>query len=211
MMTMMVLLLLCLLAPPLWQAPNQTDADPPVEVVRFSWSRNRESGPDDRGPASANQARREFEHLREMSNRGSVEERSRAMRELEERTAKESRPGQALDLYRYRIELKNRGSSVIKWIFIDYQTSAASDPENPSHRQFACSVTIKPNQNKLIEVFSNLPPNRVVSAANANKPLIERVIINRIEFADGQAWQRPTWQAPEKVSSGPNRGQCLPI
>jgi hypothetical protein len=197
--------------PPVWPAQNQTDAEVPVEVVRFSWSRNRGPAPDDRGPSSANQARREFEHLREMSNRGSVEERSRAMRELEEKTARESRPATSVDLYRYNVELRNRGSNVIKWVFIDYQTNVASDPENPSRRQFACSVTIKPNQSKSIEAFSNLPPNRVVSAVNTDKPLIERVIINRLEFADGSIWQRPQWQAPEKISGDQNRRQCRPI
>ena len=133
------------------------------------------------------------------------------MKELEEKTARESRPPQSLELYQYRIELKNRGSNTIKWAFVDYQTSAASDPDNPSHRQFACSVTIKSNQSKLMEAFSNLPPNRIVSAVDPDKPRIERVIINRIEYADGAVWQRPNWQAPENIPTGPKTGQCRPI
>jgi hypothetical protein len=197
--------------PVLAPSQSQSDADPPLEVVKFSWSRSRASASAAKGPGSANQARREFDYMRDMSNRGSVEERSRAMKEMEEQAARESRPPQSVDSYRYRIELRNHGSSAVKAVFLDYQTSLTSDPDNSSNRQFACSVTIKPNQRKSLEAFSNLPPNRVVSAENPDKPLIERVIINRVEFADGQVWQRPRWSAPAQISSGPNRGQCWPI
>jgi hypothetical protein len=207
---MRIVLFLSLLMPALWQAQSQSDADLPVEVVRFSWSKTRAADLPDSRPGSANQARREFDYLRDMSNRGSVEERSRALKELEEKTERESRPPESADLYRYRIELRNRGSKAVKMISVDYQTSLSSEPNNSTHRQFSCQVTIKPNHTKKIEAFSNLPPNRIVSAVNPDKPLSERVIINRIEFADGSVWQRPNWRIAEKIQSGA-RGQCRPI
>ena len=206
---MKIILFLSLLIP-FWQTQSPTDADLPVEVVRFSWSKFRTAAPPDSRSGSANPARREYDYLRDMTIRGSVEERSRALKELEEKS-RESRPPESADLYRYRIELKNRGSNAVKTVFVDYQTSLASDPDNFTHRQFACSVTIKPNHSKQVEAFSNLPPNRVVSAVNPDKPMIERVIINRLEYADGSVWQRPNWQTPEKIQSDANKGQCRPI
>ncbi len=209
---MEIFLFLSLLMQALSQSHNQTDADLPVEVLKFSWTQNRAPAADPNRTGSANPARREFEYLRDMANRSSVENRSRDMRELEENVARDTRASQSADLYKYRIELKNRGSKVIKWVFVDYQTSEPSDPDNPTHRQFACSVTIKPDQSKLMEGFSNLPPSRVVSAINPDKPLTERLIINRIEYGNGEIWQRPDWHAPDKIPSrGASRGQCRPI
>lgn len=210
---MEIFLFLSLLVQAQGQPQNQTDANLPVEVLKFSWSKGSQSAKDaDRQLGSANPARREYEFLREMASRGSVEERSRDMRELEEEAAREARKSRPVDLYKYTVEVKNSGTKVIKWVFVDYQTSIHSDPDNVFHRQFACSITIKPNESKTMEGLSSLPPSRVVSANSPDGPLTERLIVNRIEYADGQVWQRSGWQPPEKIPNrGPRRGQCVPL
>jgi hypothetical protein len=210
---MEIFLFLSLLIQALGLSLNQSNADPPdVEVLNFSWSHNRpittEAG---RTTGSANPARREYDYRREMANRNSIENRSRDMLELEENAARETRKAQSLDMYKYRIELKNRGSRVIKWVFVDYQTSEVIDHDNPSHRQFACAVKIGPDQSKVMEGYSNLPPNRVISAANPDKPLNEQLVINRIEYSNGEIWQRTDWQAPDKIPARSSRGQCRPF
>jgi hypothetical protein len=115
-------------------------------------------------------------------------------------------------MYRYRLELKNGGEKTIKWIFFDYQISDSSDPDNLSHRQFACAAKIKPDDTRSLEAFSNLPPRRTLNAANIDAKPVEKLIINRIEYADGAVWQRSDWNAPDRLPSrSTGQGQCRPL
>jgi hypothetical protein len=61
-------------------------------------------------------------------------------------------------------------------------------------------VKIKPGEQKQMEAFILLPPNRTVIAATGKGPP-ERVVINRLEFADGTFWKRADWVPPSDVLS----------
>jgi hypothetical protein len=214
---MVILLILFLLIQVLGQTQNQIDANaaaPDIEVGKFSWAHHRGTGTENSNSRSmtTNPVSRKFLYKREIENRNSIENRSRDMREMEENVLRERADTKPIDLYRYKIELRNRGSKVIKWVFLDYQTSHPSDPDNPFHREFACAVKIKPNDNRSLVAESLLPPSRVTNAAGKEATLTEKLIINRIEYADGAIWERPDWHAPDDIPSrSSSRGPCRPL
>ena len=210
---MVILLILYLLIQFLGQTQNQIDANavPDIEVGKFSWAHHRGTDTENSngGVMTANPVSRKLLYRREIENRNSIENRSRDMREMEESVLRERADTKPIDLYRYKIELRNRGARVVKWVFLDYQTSHLSDPDNPSHREFACAVKIKPNDNRSLVAESLLPPSRIIKAADEKATFTEKLIINRIEYADGAIWQRPDWQAPESIPSrSSGRGPC---
>lgn len=221
---MEIILFLILMMQVAGQTQYQAEADSPpdIEVVRFSWSRERPSLFNDNRNLNDNRNRADNITLsniispqeisrRDMENRNSIENRSQEMRNVERSAIREARskPG---EMYRYRIELKNRGTREIRWIFWDYQTSDLSDPNNPSHREFRCEVKVKPNGTARLEAFTSLPPRRVISAVNAGQTPAEKIIVNRVEYADGGFWQRADWHLPERAAGQKdNRQRCQPI
>jgi hypothetical protein len=70
-----------------------------------------------------------------------------------------------------------------------------------ARRQFLCGVNIKPEKEKEIQAFSLSGPSDVISVGNlANKSgnaFQEKVVINRVEYADGSIWQRKDWNFGE--------------
>lgn len=211
---MELLLFLCFVFQASGSSQNRVaeEASLDVEVLGFSWSRYRggvsTSERDDLGsPVSRQRVLRQ-----QIENRNSVENRMQDLRDLEDRVYREKLDAPPKDTYSYRVELRNRGTRIIKWIFWDYQTSEPSDPDNISHRQFACAVKIKPNGSEQLRAFSVLPPRMVISANKDMKSPTENLVINRVEYADGAIWQRLDWRLPDQLTSrGKGRGKCRPI
>jgi len=129
------------------------------------------------------------------------------MADLERSVIGESYNQKPIDLFRYRVNLKNTGIKVVKAVVWDYQASDTDEFNDSTHRQFRCTAKMKPNQNQRFEGFSVLPPTRVITASGT-KSFSERVILNRIEYADGTSWQRPEWHEPEVTSNHSSRGNC---
>jgi hypothetical protein len=72
-------------------------------------------------------------------------------------------------------------------------------------RQFLCGVNIRPGKEKELQVFSVAGPSEVISAASladrSGNLFEEKVVINRVEYADGSIWQRRDWNFAEVRSS----------
>lgn len=199
---------------PGWSQDKMTaGASLDVEVLRFSWSHNRDGLLASERTETANpMSRPRIYRQPQIENNNTVENRIQDMRDLEERVGKEKVDSPAKDTYSYRVELRNHGPGIIKWIFWDYQTNEPSDPDNISHRQFACAVKIRTNESKLLKAFSTLPPHRIINADVNMKTPAEKLVINRVEYADGAIWQRPDWHLPDPFTSRSNgRGKCRPI
>ena len=215
---MRIVLILLLLVPViLLKARNQEPADgpPDLQVSEFSSSKFRTYDyvePITRRTNSntADTRSRRLIYEEEIRNRNSIENRSRDMLDLEESVMREARSSKAVDMFRYRVNLKNTGMRLVKSVFWDYQASYTDDFADTTHRQFRCTGKIKPNQSERFEGYSIQPPIRIVSAAS-NKTFNERVIINRVEYADGTLWQRPEWREPEVSANHGWRGNCLPL
>ena len=190
------------------------DGPPDLEVGEVSASKFRtyESPGDANGRQRLNSNKadtrsRESVYREEISNRNSIENRSRDMLELEKDVMGDSMNRKPIDLFRYRVSLKNTGVKVVKAVVWDYQASDTDEFTDSTHRMFRCTAKIKPNQSERFEGYSVLQPTRVITAAGA-KPFSERVIVNRIEYSDGTSWQRADWRQPEANSKYVGRGNC---
>ena len=127
-----------------------------------------------------------------------------------------------VDAFRYSANVKNNSDRKIEIIFWEYRFKEFANPTNIVRHQFLCSVKMKPGEK--MELFANsiLAPSEVVSnaslSASGDKLFDEKVLINRIEFADGAILQRREWKMDEvkkgvdKVTSASwGRDICKPI
>jgi len=208
---------LLLLAPlilliPLQQMPavvNREEAD--LAVLKFSWSKYRpnrdvsaiDPGPPLNEPVSLKPpaSRNEPSQLR---NSRDIQERRAAM-VMAEQNGKAA-PRQQ-DYYMMRMEVKNVGENTIKSIVWEFQPAVAT----PDYelKQYICKVKTKPNESKSFELMSPFAPVKVVSAEK--KAQEGKVVINRIEYADGSIWKRKGWSVliPAQLTEQMGNGKCM--
>ncbi|MCA1606650.1 MAG: hypothetical protein LC775_14545 [Acidobacteria bacterium] len=180
----------------------------PVMVVSFKWFKDRQSiayNPDTTAPAAAMiPANRNFEKNRRANmppgerdpNLDTLDGRSAAM----EKAVQESRAPKPVLGFAYRAKIHNAGAKAIEVVFWEYQFRGAADSEVASRRQFLCAVSIKPGKDKELQAFSLSGPLEVVSVdalARKSVDADEKVLINRVEYADGSIWQRKDWKFGE--------------
>jgi hypothetical protein len=109
--------------------------------------------------------------------------------------------GKPVDGFAYKAKVQNASDKVIEILFWEYRFTDPANPATVARRQFLCGVNIKPSKNQDVQAFSVSGPSDVVSVATlANKsehPFEEKVVINRVEYADGTIWQRKDWNFGE--------------
>ncbi len=183
-----------------------------VTVVGFKWSKSRltveQQATVVNTPAPAMiSANKNFERNRRLNdpagvrdpNADTLDGRSAAL----EKTVQESRASKpsTVDGYAYHAKVRNAGAKPVEVVFWEYQFTEKAHPSNVARRQFLCGVQIKPGKEKEIQAFGASGPNAAVSVGTlAGKPgdaYRERVLINRVEYADGSIWQRKDWKFAE--------------
>lgn len=109
--------------------------------------------------------------------------------------------GRPVDGYAYRAKIQNASTKVIEIIFWEYQFADPANSAIRTRRQFLCGVNIKPSKDKELQAFSVSGPSDVISVQSlGNKSenvFQEKVLINRVEYADGTIWQRKDWNFGE--------------
>lgn len=203
---------------PLQQEPRIVEREEPDLVVRkFTWNKLRENSglihsPLDPGPAMNEPIRiaqppRQNEP-NELKNRRDMNER-RAQMVLSERSASQSSAPKH-DQYFLRLEVKNVGANIVKNIVWEYQPPG--EPTDYELRQFICTMKAKPNETKTFELVSPISPVKVVQAdAKTGEAKDGKVVINRIEYADGSIWKRKGWSVliPPDIIENMGYGKCL--
>lgn len=214
MKTLLLLPLLLMFVSP-GQSPTASPEVSSVAVLSFKCSRTHQAAktPDPAANAPATPApemlaiNKKFQKEARMNdprgardpNEDTIDARSDAMEKIvqESRTPK----GKAVDNFEYLVKVQNGSRKVIEILFWEYQFIDRTNPENVMRRQFLCGVNIKPSKEKELQTFSFSGPSEVVSAGNlANAPdnvFQEKVLINRVEYADGSTWQRKDWNPNE--------------
>jgi hypothetical protein len=125
-----------------------------------------------------------------------ISDRSRELRGVGSRTAREPVPVRTEDryIYYYRVRLKNTHSKKIKSILWEYQLLDGTG-STISQRLFFCNVLIKAQSVKVLQPGTFSPPNRTVSADNPDDPTQkQKVVVNQIEYGDGSMWMRDGWK-----------------
>ncbi len=135
-------------------------------------------------------------------NEQTIDGRSAAI----EKAVQESRVAnpKPIDGFLYETRIRNTGTKQIEIVFWEYQFIDQSNTV-VTRRQFLCGVKVKPTREKDLSVFSLLRPSDVVNAGSTNDKSPtgshERVLLNRVEYADGSIWQRRDWKFGEFKTS----------
>ena len=194
------------------QNPSPSQERSSVTVVGFKWSRNHQTIKPT--PAQGITPAREMMAINKNyqrnarandptyardPNEDTIDGRSAAL----EKIVQESRTPNAktVDAFAYMVRIQNTSKKAIEILFWEYQFVDPSNPANVARRQFLCGANVKPDKEKELQAFSLLGPTDVVSVGNlasgSEKVFQERVVINRVEYADGSVWQRKDWNSAE--------------
>jgi hypothetical protein len=204
-----LLLPLLLMLFPQNQSPVISNEGNPVIVVSSKWFKDRQQiapGSEGFAPAAAMiPANKNYERNRRANtspaerdpNLDTIDGRSAAL----EKAVQDSRAPKPIDGFAYRAKVHNATKKLIETIFWEYQSKEAPDSTTVSRRQFLCVVSIKPEKDKELQAFSVSGPYGVVSvnalAKKSINPGEEKVVINRVEYADGSIWQSKDWKFGE--------------
>lgn len=186
------------------QNSTETPAPPDVQVLKFSWSKERigwERDPFGGPVENYDEMRvrmRNERRIQEAKATGNTIEVDKITREAKADDANIERIRQKAPpryVFMYKASVKNTGAKTIKlidWDFIFLEPD--SDREIERH-QFTNDVKISPGKTKEMSVLIRRPPTRTVSVYALGKDehlsIKGRVDIVRIEYSDGSVWSRP--------------------
>jgi hypothetical protein len=213
---MRTLLLLSLLLTPVSPVQSNAGDGAPVAVVSARWTKTQQKieHAEAQGTAPAPAmipANKNFERNRRVNdpagvrdpNADTIDGRSAAL----DKAVREARaPGaEAVEGYAYRVKVQNLAPKAVEVIYWEYRFEETANPSNLTRRQFLCGVQLKGGKGKELQAFGGSGPAGAISAESlANKaasPFAERVVVNRIEYADGSIWQRKDWSYGEVRAS----------
>ena len=198
------LLFSCLPSSATAQAPAAAHIPADVQVVKYSWSKERVgwerdpfSGPIENFDEMRVRTRNERRILDAKRSGSSVEANKAERDALTDQTlistlhkAPRARYG-----FVYKVSLENRSRRQITSVDWDYVFFDASTGSETGRRQFGSSQKIAPGKTRELVFFIPNPPTRTISVQSLNKHerdgLGERIELIRIEFADGTVWPQP--------------------
>ncbi len=223
MKTLLLFLFLLLLLSPILCGAQSGDGSA-VSVISFKWARTRQTL-EKLDPTGVSPQRlvfagnKNFERNSRINapvgSRDPYEDTVDGRAAALEKSVQQARAPQpkTIDGFEYRAKIQNTSQKVIQIVFWEYQFTEASNPAAQTRRQFLCAVNIKPDKDKELLAFSLSGPSDVISVASlGNKPanlFNEKVVINRLEYADGTIWQRKDWNFAE-ISAGFQRALSTP-
>ena len=197
------------------QTPTVVDReDADLQVVKFTWTKFRQNsdlihsvqdpGPAMNEPIRMQQPERKNEPA-ELKNRRDMQERRAEMNAAQQNASQSAE--RRHEQYILRLEVKNVGTNTMKSIVWEYQPAA--ETADYDLRQYVCMMKAKPKESKTFELISPSSPVKVVSANKKDQE--GKVVINRIEYADGSVWKRKGWSIiipPEQMAAMKN-GECF--
>ncbi|HKG48064.1 MAG TPA: hypothetical protein VKB02_15110 [Pyrinomonadaceae bacterium] len=205
-----------LLLIPFQQTPQTVDREQAdLAVLKFSWSKYRQNtglmssvtdpGPPLNEPVSLKAPERRNE-TSESRSRRDIQERRAALANADRNGTSSGAPPRQ-DYYMMRLEVKNVGQNTTKSIVWEFQP-AVQTPDYET-KQYVCKIKTKPNESKSFELMSPAAPVKVVSADQ--KAQEGKVVINRIEYADGTVWKRKGWSVliPAEMTDQIANGKCV--
>jgi len=223
MKTLLLLPLLAMLAFPDRLVQTPTPDGSQITVLSFKWSKGRQTTDtavaDKPLPARAmTQADKNYDRNLRINdpagtrdpNADTLDGRGAAL-EKSVRDAEKSQP-KSVDSFIYLAKIHNTSKQVVEIVFWEYQFVDPANPGNVTRRQFLCGVNLKPDKDKELQAFSLSGPTDSVGAASlatSASPFQEKVVINRVEFADGKSWMRKDWNAGE-IKTAYQRAMATP-
>ncbi len=219
MKTLCLLPLLASFVLPVQNPPTPPPDGSQVAVLTFKWSKSRQaagaSDSDKPVPSRAvttadknleRNARANDPAGKRDPNADTLDARGQA---LEAITQSANKKENKIDGFTYQVKLHNTGKQTVDVVFWEYQFIDGTNPGNVTRRQFLCGVKIKPDKDKELQAFEMSGPGDTLSAASPATSLQEKVVINRVEFADGKSWMRKDWNANE-IKAAYQRAMATP-
>jgi hypothetical protein len=180
----------------------QSPSDPAIELVKFSWSKERLNwegnpfgGPNENFHQMQFRARSEkrvSDAKRSNSAEvGKLEKDAKADAAIVENENKNPAPPRYYFIY--RASMKNLSSKAIKEIDWDYVFLDAVTGDELDRRQFTSVQNIGPGKQKELVFTLPTPPTRRISVQALDKKervgIDERVVVVRVTYADGSVWE----------------------
>jgi hypothetical protein len=110
-----------------------------------------------------------------------------------------------VNAFRYVANVRNESDRKVEVLFWEYRFTELANPKNVVRRQFLCSSKMKPGAKLELSAISILGPSDVISADSLKDPtqreFDEKILLNRVEFADGAILQRRDWKMAEVQAS----------
>lgn len=219
MKTLCLLPLLGILVLPAQNPPTPPPDGSQIAVLSFKWSKSRQaadaSASDKPLPSRAvTTADKNLERNARVNdpagkrdpNADTLDARGQA---LEAITQAANKKDKTVEGFAYQVKLHNTSKQTVDVVFWEYQFIDSTNPGNVTRRQFLCGVKIKPDKDKELQAFEMSGPGGTVSAASPPVSLQEKVVINRVEFADGKSWMRKDWNANE-IKAAYQRAMATP-
>ena len=182
-------------------APAQS-SPPDVEVVKYSWSKDRidwEGDPFGGPVESFADVRRRLADQRRLERAratGNTAEAAKVEREMRSEQVIKSRPPKPPRYaFSYKLSIKNTGAKTIKEIDWDYVFLDAATGQELDRREFTGVEKIGPGKTKELAFLAPTPPTQTISVhslgKNEREGLREQVVVVRILYADGTVWTPP--------------------
>ena len=175
-----------------------------VEVLKFNWSKERIGWERDPFAGAIEnwdevRARTRNERRIEDAKRGGSAEIDKIKREAKADAAniaaKHQQKTPSRYVFVYKATVKNSSSKTIKSIDWDYIFLERGTENELGRQQFTSEEKIGPGKTKELSVTITKPPTKTISltALNNNErgSLDSRVVLVRIDYADGTSWQLP--------------------
>jgi hypothetical protein len=203
-MRVIVVLLSFLFVAQAVNAQMPTSETAAVEVVKFSWSKERLNW--ERNPFGGTIENFHQMQFRSRSEKrvsdakrsnsaeiGKLEKEAKADAAIVEATNKPSAPPRYYFLY--RTSVRNASTKAISEIDWDYVCVDAGTGDELDRRQFTSVQNIAPGKTKELSFTLSTPPTRRISVYALDKKeragVDEHVVIVRVKYADGSVWQLP--------------------
>jgi hypothetical protein len=166
------------------------EGPPHLEILKYSWSKERLNWEKDPFRATV-------EDVLDVRSRVSTERRTGTA--LEQRQARDQKADktQPTDppryVFNYKFSVRNAGPKGIKEIDWDYVFRDAATSEELGRREFTSVEKIGAGKRKELSVLVSSPPTQRISVNTLGKRehdgLVEQIIVVRILYDDGTAWQ----------------------
>ena len=198
-MKILSLLLLIFLLSDVSSAQNLSGLSdaPDVAVVQKNWRRDVRNPALEEDPFRANNEQAALERTR--AEQKQIPGKLREIKPPEPAPLPDKLPDTAAPgtrvTYIYSVKIRNTGTKTIRTVVWEYVFFDPETQNEVGRRHYTSRVKIQPGKSGDLVARSALPPSNVVRATKKGKEpqdqYSEQVVIQRLEFTDDTAWQRP--------------------
>lgn len=112
----------------------------------------------------------------------------------------------------------NTSKTITRFVWAYHLPDTSAGAPSSVDNQYLCNVTLAPGEVKPIKVVSRVGRRRVINinvpSQPAGPPTLDDMLINQIQFADNDKWQRSGWNSVILTQVGARKigkGKCIEL